>query len=88
MQEEKLVLMFAGIRRKPLMKIQKSSSVCRYSQKTSDKNKLIETEVFLWMHYDFITVYSTACLNMRNNTTTKVTFHGSLLLSMKIDHKV
>jgi len=68
--------------------MQKSSTVCRYSQKTSDENELIETEVFLWTHSYFITVYSTAWLNMRNDTTIKVTFHGSLLLSMKKEHKV
>jgi len=80
MQEEKLVVRFAGIWRKPLMKMQKSSTVCRYRQKTSD--------VFSCVHNYSIKVDSTAWLNMRNNTTRKVTCHGSLLLSTKKEHKV
>ena len=68
--------------------MQKSSTVCRYNHKTFDENELIQTEVFLCVHSYSITVYSTAWLNMRNNTTIKVAFHGSLLLSMKKEYEV
>ena len=68
--------------------MQKSSTVCRYRQKTSDENELIETKVFSCVHNYSVTVDSTAWLNMQNNTTRKVTCHGSLLLSTKKEHKV